>query len=150
MDGVKIVDEFHSLIDVDRPIDPKAQRVHGITKEMLAGQPRAEEVMPRFRSFIEGSIMIAHSADFDMSFIDSEFRRLKLDFRQPYYCTLTLVRKMFPELEGYDLANLYLHFYGTRPVLTHRALDDAVITAAIWVVIYRYISAAPFSCQIVA
>jgi hypothetical protein len=37
LDGETVLDEFHSLINVDRPIDPEAQRVHGITKEMLAG-----------------------------------------------------------------------------------------------------------------
>jgi DNA polymerase III alpha subunit (gram-positive type) len=51
--------------------------------------------MPRFRSFIDGSIMVAHCAEFDLSFVGSEFSRLNLCFSQPYCCTLALGRKMF-------------------------------------------------------
>jgi len=138
--GDTILDEFHSLIDLDRPISTEAQRIHGITQEMLAGQPRAEEVLPQFRSFIEDSIMVAHSAEFDLSFVGSEFRRLKLDFSQPYYCTLALGRKVFPGLERHDLGSLYKHLYGELPLITHRALDDAWIAAMIWMKLNQLMS----------
>ena len=62
-----------------RLIDPAAQRIHDITKEMLAGQPKAEEVMPGFSSFIQDSIMVAHYAEFDLNVVGSEFRRLYND-----------------------------------------------------------------------
>ena len=133
LDGETIVDEFHSLIDTDQPIDPAAQKVHGITKEMLEGQPRAEVVMLRFRSFIEGSIMVAHYADFDLSFVGCEFKRLGINFRQPYYCTLALGRKMFPELKRHDLETLYRQFYKRQPKRIHRALEDARMAAKIWI-----------------
>lgn len=132
LDGETIVDEFHSLIDTDQPIDPAAQKVHGITKEMLEGQPRAEVVMLRFRSFIEGSIMVAHYADFDLSFVGCEFKRLGINFRQPYYCTLALGRRMFPELERHDLGTLYKHLYNSETEIKHRALEDAKIATMIW------------------
>jgi DNA polymerase III subunit epsilon len=129
LDGETIVDEFHSFIDSDQPIHPSAQKIHGITREMLKGQPKAEEVMPRFRVFLENSILVAHYADFDLSFVGSEFRRLGINFRQPYYCTLALGRKMFPELDRYDLRSLYKHLYSSELEIRHRALEDARITA---------------------
>ncbi len=134
--GATIVDEFHSLIDVDRPIDPGARKIHGITKEMLIGQPRADVVMPRFRLFIEGSVVVAHCAEFDLSFVGNDFRRLKLGFSQPYYCTLTHGRQMFPELNNHDLGSLYEHLYGARPMITHRALEDAKLATMIFQKIY--------------
>jgi len=140
LEGGKIADEFHSLIDTDRAIDPAAQRVHGITRGMLAGQPKPKKVMPKFRAFIEDSIMVAHYADFDLSMVGKEFRRLKIEFRQPYFCTLSLARKLFPELERHDLGSIYRHLFKTEPVVMHRALEDAKSTAEIWILINRIMS----------
>ncbi len=131
LDGDTFVDEFHSLIDMDRQIDQAAQRVHGITKEMLSGQPKAETVLPRFRSFIESSVMVAHYSDFDLKFVWSEFKRLRIVFRAPYYCTLALGRRVFPKLKRYDLGSLYQHLFNEKPRNMHRALEDARITAKI-------------------
>ncbi len=129
----KIVDEFYSLVAVKRPIALEAGRVHGITEEMLRGQPRAEQVMPIFHRFISGRTMVAHNAYFDLRFIGSEFARLKLGLRNAFYCTLEVGRKLFPELPRYDLETLYRELYGRAPHRLHRALDDARIVAAIWV-----------------
>lgn len=129
----KIVDAFHSLVDVDRPIDPAAGRVHGITEEMLRGQPRAEMVMPRFHSFIGDSLLVAHSAEFDLRFIGSEFTRLKLGLRNAFCCTLEIGRILFPDLPRHDLESLYREIYGRSPDRLHRALDDARATAEVWV-----------------
>ena len=88
LNGEKIVDEFHSLIRVDQPIHPAAQRIHGITEKMLSGQPRPEQVIPQFHVFIENSVLVAHNANYDMMFMGSEFARLNLDFRNVFFCTL--------------------------------------------------------------
>ena len=47
IEGGSISEEFWSLVSVDRKIPQKAQRIHGITDEMLDGQPGAKEVLPR-------------------------------------------------------------------------------------------------------
>ena len=129
----KIVDEFHSLVYTERTINLAAGRVHGITKEMLCGQPKAEAVFMKFHKFIEGSVLVAHYAAFDLSFAAHEFGRLKLDLRQPYFCTLAIGRKMFPELDRHDLGSLYRHLYNSDPVIMHRAFEDARITAKVWI-----------------
>ncbi len=144
----KIVDEFHSLIFVDQPIDPEAGRVHGITEKMLRGRPRAEKVMPRFRDFIGGSIMVAHNVDFDLRFIGSEFARMKLGgLRNAFYCSLEIGRKLLPELPRHDLETLYRELYGRSPARLHRALDDARIAAAIWVKLSSLKEELPSSCR---
>ena len=76
--------------------------------------------------------MVAHYADFDLSFVGSEFKRLGISFRQPYYCTLALGRRMFPELERYNLSSLYKSLFSEEPKITHRALEDARITTKVW------------------
>jgi DNA polymerase-3 subunit epsilon len=133
LDGTEIIDEFHSLISVYRPIDPDAGCVHGITAEMLCDQPRAEQIMPQFHSFIGNSLLVAHSAEFDMRFIGGEFARLKLRLRNAYCCTLALGRKLLPGLPRHDLETLYRELYGRAPDRLHRALDDARTTAEIWI-----------------
>jgi DNA polymerase-3 subunit epsilon len=133
LEGKSIVNEFHSLIDTERPIDPDAGRIHRITKYMLCGQPKAEYVFQKFHRFIEESVLVAHYAAFDLSFIAHEFGRLKLDLRQPYLCTLALGRKMFPDLDRHDLGSLYRHLYNSEAEIKHRALEDAKVTAKIWI-----------------
>ena len=137
IEGRTVVDEFHSLVHVDQPINPFAQAAHGITREMLKGQPRADEVIPRFHKFIEKSLLVAHNASFDVRFMHNEFSLLGLDLKNVCFCTLKLGRSMFPDLESHDLATLYKQFYKSPPKVMHRALEDARATARIWMKLER-------------
>ena len=80
IEGSTIIDEFSTLIYTDRAISREAQKIHGITQEMLAGKQKPDEVMPEFAEFIRDSILVAHNAKFDVGFIRHEFRRQRLDF----------------------------------------------------------------------
>jgi len=137
IEGNKVVDEFHSLIQVNQPINPFAQMVHGITKEMLQGQPAADVVMPKFHAFIQKSLLVAHNASFDVRFMSHEFSLLKLDLNNVCFCTLKLGRSMFPALASHDLETLYKQFYKKPPQEMHRALQDARTTAKIWMKLER-------------
>ncbi|MCO5161472.1 MAG: DNA polymerase III subunit epsilon [Mesorhizobium sp.] len=67
---------FHVYINPDgRQIDPEAQAVHGITMEQLAGKPTFGGIIEEFETFIEGAVLVAHNAGFDMNFINAEFAR---------------------------------------------------------------------------
>ena len=44
----------------------QVQQVHGITNEMLYGEPKPDEVLPEFYKFIAGSILVVHNASFDI------------------------------------------------------------------------------------
>ena len=61
-----IIAEFSSLIDVDKGIPWQVRQVHGITNEMLEGEPKPDVVLPEFYKFIAGSILVAHNASFDI------------------------------------------------------------------------------------
>jgi DNA polymerase III subunit epsilon len=137
VEGNKIVDEFHSLIQVSQPINPFARMVHGITKEMLKGQPTADVVMPKFHAFIQKSLLVAHNASFDVRFMSHELSLMKLDMNNVCFCTLKLGRSMFPHLPSHDLETLYQQFYKKPPQVMHRALQDARTTARIWMKLQR-------------
>jgi DNA polymerase III epsilon subunit family exonuclease len=75
--GDAMEEEFQSLICTERPIRRQAGKVHGITAEILDGQPKPAEVLTAFREFFGGSTLVAHNADFDVWFLRYEYWRLE-------------------------------------------------------------------------
>jgi DNA polymerase-3 subunit epsilon len=114
-----VVEEFTTLIDAGVPVPPVVQAIHGITDEMLVGQPKPEDALPLFNTFIADSVLVAHNAAFDIRFLRHEFARLKMGLPNRHVRTLeTVYLHLFPE------AGLHRQ--------NHRALDDARMTAKIW------------------
>jgi DNA polymerase-3 subunit epsilon len=101
---------------------------------MLEGQPKTEEALLRFHTFIADSILVAHNAAFEVTFLRHEFARLKLGFPNRHVCTLGMSRRRFPRLSDHTLETIYLHLFPDPDFLrqNHRALDDARMTAKIW------------------
>jgi DNA polymerase-3 subunit epsilon len=126
--------ELGTLICVDAPISYGAFRVHGITREMLDGKPRPEEVWPQFMDFIGESPLIAHNSPFDSAFIRHELARLGMRLSNRWHCTVRKSRRLIPQLPNHRLDTVYRHLFGNIPhdARRHRALDDARLTALIW------------------
>lgn len=138
--AVKIVagqlgDTFQSLIDCGRDIPEPVQRINGITNEMLVGHPKPETVFAHFRDFVENSTLLAHNAPFDLSFIRHEFGRLGWGLRNPMRCTLQMSRQRFADLPNHRLETVFRHLFpdAIADLRLHRALEDARLTARIWV-----------------
>jgi DNA polymerase-3 subunit epsilon len=127
-------EEFTTLIDAGVPVPTRVQAIHGITDEMLEGQPGPEEALPRFYAFIAGSVLIAHNAAFEVTFLRHEFARLKMTLPHRHVCTLEMSRRRFPRLSDHTLETVYLHLFPDANFIrqSHRALDDARMTARIW------------------
>jgi len=149
---------FHVYINPERPIDPDAMAIHGITDERVAGEPVFAEIADAFIEFIGDSKLVIHNASFDMGFINAEFERLG----QPQLPadraidTLALARRKFPgaqnsldalcrrfnidnshrELHGAMvdtdlLADVYIELTGGRqPGLTLNVADQTAAPAA--------------------
>jgi len=130
----KIAGEFHSMVRVDRAINPHAARVHGITSEMLHGHPGPDDVLPRFHAFIGDRLLVGHNVGFDLNFIRHEFSLLGLPLRNRHSCTLQAARRRLPRLENHRLETVYRHLVGDVPASArlHRALSDARLTAEVW------------------
>lgn len=63
---LNILDQFHSLVDPECPIEDGARAVHGITDEQIKGKP----VLAEIAKLIDGPILlVAHRADFDLRMI---------------------------------------------------------------------------------
>lgn len=130
----RMIEEFHALVNAGRRISLAAQEVHGITDEMLVGHPPPEVVYPELHRFITGSLLVAHNAPFDISFLRHEFYRLGLSLNQSVVCTLNHSRRYCRGLSNYRLETVARYFLGALPFdrRRHRALDDARLVAQVW------------------
>ncbi len=124
--GDEQIDTFHSLINPQRSIPSDVIGVHGITDDMVADAPPAKPVLERFMDFCgNDSILIAHHAPFDISFISCELDRAGLAFPEnPVLDTVDIYRRLYRGLESYSLLSLVNRFDIARSQ-EHRALADA-------------------------
>jgi DNA polymerase-3 subunit epsilon len=141
VEGGAVVGEFASLIDAGVPIPPEVQAIHGITDEMLEGQPKPEEVLPRFYAFITDSILVAHNAAFDVGFINNE---LELLGREPLsqICagvvdTLRLARELHPGRKNSLNALCERYDINNSGRTLHGALLDAELLAEVYLAMTR-------------
>lgn len=129
-----ICEEFTTLIRIEQPIHRAAQQVHGISTAMLRDQPLPAEVWPQFAQFIFGAVLIAHNAPFDTGFIRNELSRCGLSLPNRSICTVQRSRRHLPKLANHKLETVARHLLGEIPAdcRMHRALDDARLTARVW------------------
>jgi DNA polymerase III subunit epsilon len=130
----QIMAELATLINTNTAISYGAFRVHGISQQMLAGKPTAEEVWPWFLEFVGNSPLVAHNAPFDSSFVRYELNLLGIPLDNPWHCTVRLARRKLPCLTNHRLETVYKCMFGELPkdVKRHRALDDARMAARVW------------------
>ena len=127
----KVIDSYEALINPCRPISPGASMVNGITDKMVKDAPVFGEVVNRILEFIGGTVIIAHTAGFDLNFIGSHLRNLKKPLpNNPIIDTLTLARKYycFPSNSLTNVAS----YFDINISNCHRALADAKLTKEIF------------------
>lgn len=132
IEDFKVVDKFSELINPQRDISYKIQELTGITNDMVKDKPTIEEVLPKFLEFIGDSVLVAHNADFDMSFIKEKCKQQNLEFTNKSVDTLTLARVLLPDLKRHRL-NVVAKALGVPLLNHHRAVDDAQATALIFI-----------------
>lgn len=137
-DGM-VLSEFEQLIRTSRRISRTVSRVHGIDNKKLQGQPLPHEVFPRFLDFVGNHVLITHNAAFDLRFLRQEFARLGIRLSNRFICTLKLAQSRLPGLPNYRLETVARYLLGDLPsdLQLHRALNDARLTARIWLELER-------------
>lgn len=124
------VEEFSQLVTTKIELTEDITRLTGITPEMLVGMPEIEDVLPKFLNFIEGSIIVAHNAEFDMSMLRASLSRQGIDIEWPCFCTLKMARDLLPDLERKNLDSLATHYNLTFEA-RHRAIGDIKVTCGV-------------------
>jgi DNA polymerase-3 subunit alpha (Gram-positive type) len=135
--AVKVKDQnvagtFCSLVNPGRAIPIEAQRVHGITPEMVADAPPAETVLPQMIDFIGGGCLVGHNIKFDLDFLCYELALSgrKLRAETPAVDTLKMSKKVMSHLRSHRLSYL-AHSFGVRVNEAHRALADVNLTVSV-------------------
>lgn len=130
-DGHEVVDQFISLVNPEKPIQPFVVKLTGINSAMLRSAPKFYEVAKRIIEITEGTIVVAHNASFDYRILQTEFRRLGYDFKKPTLCTVELAKKIIPDLPSYSLGKL-VRSLGIPMADRHRASGDAMATVKLF------------------
>ncbi len=130
-DGHEIVDQFISLINPEKPIQPFVVKLTGINNAMLRSAPKFYEVAKRIIEITEGCILVAHNTSFDYRILRTEFRRLGYDFTKETLCTVELSKKLLPEQESHSLGKL-VKSLGIPITDRHRASGDAMATVKLF------------------
>ena len=126
--GGTVVDSLSLLVNPKVPLKEKIVSLTGITDMMLADKETAETAIPKLMDFIGDAPIAAHNAAFDASLLKSELKRLNRTFSAPVLDTLTLARKMFPEMKSFKLASVCKRLQVSLKN-AHRAVHDATATA---------------------
>ena len=124
-------DTFDLLVNPGFEIPPRSTLIHGITDDMVQSACTPEEALERFRSFVSGSILIAHCASFDMELLNGHRRETENRFPNAVLDTMLLSFAIDPnhlDLSLETLAEKYdLEIWGR-----HTAIGDAALTAEIF------------------
>ncbi len=119
------------IVDPRRPLRPEGIPIHGITEEMVAGQPTIDQVLPTFYAFSEDTVLVAHNAAFDMRFLQLKEEATGICFRQPVLDTLLLSAVIHPNQESHKLEAICARL-GINVIGRHTALGDAIVTGEVF------------------
>src|SRR5690625_4923772 len=130
-DGQEVVDQFGSLVNPERKIQPFVVGLTGINNDMLRYAPKFYQVAKRVTEITEGCIIVAHNAKFDYRLLRLEFRRLGFEFERKTLCTVELSKKLIPQMPSYSLGKLTKNL-GIPIIDRHRAVGDAQATVKLF------------------
>jgi DNA polymerase III epsilon subunit family exonuclease len=134
--GGRIVDRFLQLINPEIPIPRFVASLTGISNEMVKRAPVFADVAPQWLDFVSDSVLVAHNAPFDTSFLNHEISRVYPGHRMvnPHLCTVRLSRRVLPDIANHRLDTIANHF--SIPIVSrHRAGSDALATAEIFLLL---------------
>ena len=130
--GGEIVDRYSTFINPEVPIPFRIEELTSIRDDMVITSPTVDVILPQFMEFCKDCTMVAHNADFDMSFIKRNCALLGMECNPTIVDTVALARVLLPQLNRFKLdtvakaLNISLDHH-------HRAVDDAACTAEIFV-----------------
>ncbi len=129
--GSKVVQKFETLINPECEIPYYITGLTGISEKMVRKAPTFEKVAERIYKLLHDKVFVAHSVNFDYSFLRNQLAEhgFKLDTQK--LCTIRLSRKIINGLASYSLGNIcgYLNINITN---RHRAGGDAIATVKLF------------------
>jgi DNA polymerase III subunit alpha, Gram-positive type len=132
VEGKDVKDIFNKLIKPERQIPENIVDLTGITQEMVVNELPVKPVLSLFTDFIGDSIIVAHNAAFDTTFLKNKIKKfLNKEMDNFIVCTLLVSRDLLPNLENHKLHTIAKYFK-LEVANRHRAIGDAELTYQIW------------------
>ncbi len=130
-DGHEVVDQFISLVNPERQIQPFVANLTGINNQMLRSAPKFYEVAKRIVEITTDCVIVAHNASFDYRILKTEFSRLGFEYERQSLCTVELSKRLIPGQKSYSLGKL-VRGLGIPLSDRHRANGDALATVKLF------------------
>ncbi len=145
--GAIVIKEQKVIANISQLLDPGFSIPHfitdltGITNKMVRDQPTPEKFMPILKKFIGDKEIIAHNASFDQKFLNAEMKNIGENIKNKFLCTLKLSRRLIAAPD-HKLTTLksYLKFNIPKEHQSHRALNDVMVTFALWLHLKKHVT----------
>ncbi len=124
--------EWHSLINPGRRIPPQITQLTGITDAMVRGAPPLRDVLADLENFVGDLPVLGHSVRFDLGFL----RKAGILRTNDALDTYEMASVLMPTAGRYNLSAL-AQALGILLPATHRALEDARVTHAVYMKMYE-------------
>ncbi|MGC9356308.1 MAG: helicase C-terminal domain-containing protein [Anaerolineae bacterium] len=131
--GSEELASFSTFINPGRRIPSFITDLTGITDDHVMGAPSIRQVGPELSEFVGRDLVIGHNVGFDLSFL----RPHGTLTRNPSIDTFEIASILVPHAQRYSLANLIKELGINLPPQTHRALDDARMTHALYACLFE-------------
>lgn len=130
-EGRRIKETYQTLVNPERELSFGAASTNGLSDAELATAPLFASVADKVESHLREAVVVCHNAQFDLQFLDNEFRRLGREIQIPNLVdTLMLARTHF-EFPSNTLVSIAETLQVKREE-EHRALSDALTDRAIF------------------
>ncbi|HUI92404.1 MAG TPA: helicase C-terminal domain-containing protein [Chitinivibrionales bacterium] len=140
-------EEFSTFVNPGMPIPQHITRLTGIANENVAAAPSFKDIAPKLNEFIADAPICGHQVDFDINFLNEEFRRIALPkvFVQQVDTAL-LSRIVDLELSRFTLGHV-ARAVGVPLENAHRALDDARASGNVALVLLPMLAKIPVAVR---
>ena len=130
-DGEEIIDQFISLVNPEKRIEPFVQKLTNITEKMVRTAPKFHEIAKRIVEITDGCILVGHNVTFDYRMLNQEFNRLGYTYEKEWIDTFEYAETLIPGMQSYSLGKL-CDALGIVVTDRHRASGDARATLALF------------------
>lgn len=130
-EGRRIKTTYQQLVNPQCPLSPAAASTNDLTDDELRNAPTFSEIASEVATRLQDTVLVCHNAQFELQFLDSEFRRLGREIQIPNLVDTLFVAREHFDFPSYGLNSVAAEFDIQNPD-AHRALADALTDKAIF------------------